>query len=77
MVSPNIQALTVGATDDTDARAYFSNYGSCLDIFGPGVDITSAWKGSDSATSTISGTSMACPHVSGMSSWMMIPGWYL
>eukprot|EP00057_Strongylocentrotus_purpuratus_P032334 XP_787278.2 PREDICTED: proteinase T [Strongylocentrotus purpuratus] len=64
-------ALTVGATDDTDARAYFSNYGSCLNIFGPGVDITSAWKGSDSATSTISGTSMACPHVSGVAALIL------
>ncbi|XP_071511541.1 aqualysin-1-like [Diadema antillarum] len=64
-------ALTVGATDNTDARAYFSNYGSCLNIFAPGVDITSAWKGSDSATSTISGTSMACPHVSGVAALVL------
>ena len=60
-----LQAITVGATDMTDTRASFSNYGSCLDIFAPGVDITSAWHTSDTASNTISGTSMACPHVSG------------
>lgn len=59
------QAITVGATDTDDSRAYFSNYGICVDIFAPGVGITSAWIGNDEATSTISGTSMACPHVSG------------
>ncbi|XP_041452907.1 aqualysin-1-like [Lytechinus variegatus] len=59
-------ALSVGATDSTDARASFSNYGSCVDIFAPGVSITSAWINSDIDTNTISGTSMACPHVSGV-----------
>ncbi|MFC7406683.1 S8 family peptidase [Georgenia alba] len=58
-------AVTVGATNDTDARADFSNIGSCVDLFAPGQDITSAWIGSDSATDTISGTSMASPHVAG------------
>ncbi|XP_072025591.1 aqualysin-1-like [Amphiura filiformis] len=58
-------AITVGATDASDVRASFSNYGSCLDIFAPGVDITSTWHTSNYATNTISGTSMACPHVSG------------
>jgi len=58
-------AITVGATDKTDARASYSNYGSCLDIFGPGSSITSAWHTSSSATNTISGTSMATPHVAG------------
>lgn len=57
--------LTVGATTITDARASYSNFGSCLDIFAPGSAITSAWIGSDSATNTISGTSMAAPHVAG------------
>jgi subtilisin family serine protease len=55
----------VGATTRTDARSSFSNYGSCLDIFAPGSSITSAWYTSTSATSTISGTSMAAPHVAG------------
>lgn len=58
-------AITVGATTRTDARASYSNYGSCLDLFAPGSDITSAWIGSNSATNTISGTSMATPHVVG------------
>jgi subtilisin family serine protease len=55
-------ALTVGATDRTDRRASFSNYGSCLDLFAPGVAITSDWL---TDTNTISGTSMAAPHVAG------------
>lgn len=58
-------AITVGATDSADAQAWFSNYGSCLDIYAPGVGITSAWIGSSTATNTISGTSMATPHVVG------------
>jgi len=58
-------ALTVGATDGTDSRAYYSNYGTCLDIFAPGSGVTSAWNTSDTATNTISGTSMATPHVTG------------
>jgi len=58
-------AITVGATTSTDARASYSNYGSCLDVFAPGSSITSAWYSSNSATNTISGTSMASPHVAG------------
>ena len=58
-------AITVGATTRTDARASFSNYGSCTDIFAPGDGITSAWATSNTATNTISGTSMASPHVAG------------
>lgn len=58
-------ALTVGATTSSDARASYSNYGRCLDMFAPGSAITSAWFGSTSATNTISGTSMASPHVAG------------
>jgi subtilisin family serine protease len=58
-------AITVGATTQTDARASFSNFGTCLDIFAPGQAITSAWMTSDSATNTISGTSMASPHSAG------------
>jgi subtilisin family serine protease len=59
------EAITVGATQIDDAQASFSNFGSCLDIYGPGVDITSSWNTDDSATNTISGTSMATPHVAG------------
>jgi subtilisin family serine protease len=58
-------ALTVGATTSGDAKASFSNYGSCVDINAPGVSITSAWNTSNTATNTISGTSMATPHVTG------------
>lgn len=58
-------AITVGATTSTDARASYSNYGSCLDIFAPGSSIKSDWMGSNTATNTISGTSMATPHVTG------------
>lgn len=59
-------ALTVGATTNTDARSSFSNFGTCLDLFAPGSSITSAWMTGDSATNTISGTSMATPHVAGV-----------
>ncbi|MCZ2824787.1 MULTISPECIES: S8 family peptidase [unclassified Modestobacter] len=59
-------ALTVGATDRSDAPASFSNYGACVDLFAPGVGITSAWHTSNTATTTISGTSMATPHVAGV-----------
>jgi aqualysin 1 len=59
-------AITVGSTTSSDARSSFSNYGSCLDIFAPGSSITSAWSTSDTATNTISGTSMAAPHVAGV-----------
>ena len=58
-------ALTVGATTRTDARASYSNFGACLDLFAPGSSITSAWYTSTTATNTISGTSMASPHVAG------------
>ena len=58
-------AITVGATTILDARASFSNFGSCVDIFAPGSGITGGWIGTPSATNTISGTSMATPHVTG------------
>ncbi|KUL41042.1 S8 family peptidase [Streptomyces regalis] len=59
------EAITVGATTSSDARASYSNYGSVLDIFAPGSSITAGWYTSDTATNTISGTSMATPHVAG------------
>jgi subtilisin family serine protease len=59
------EAITVNATSSNDARASFSNFGTCTDIFAPGQDITSAWNTNDTATNTISGTSMATPHVTG------------
>lgn len=59
------EALTVGATNSSDAKAPFSNYGASLDLFAPGVSITSAWNSDDHASKTISGTSMAAPHVAG------------
>jgi subtilisin family serine protease len=59
-------ALTVGATGSNDARASFSNYGTCLDLFAPGVSITSSTNSSDISTGTWSGTSMASPHVAGV-----------
>jgi subtilisin family serine protease len=58
-------ALTVGATTSSDARASYSNYGSCVDLFAPGSSIRSASSANDTATQTMSGTSMAAPHVAG------------
>jgi aqualysin 1 len=60
------EAITVGSSTSTDARSSFSNYGSIVDLFAPGSSITSAWSTSDTATRTISGTSMATPHVAGV-----------
>jgi subtilisin family serine protease len=60
------QAMTIGATEANDAKADFSDFGSCIDWFAPGVDITSAWNLTDTMTMTISGTSMATPHTAGV-----------
>lgn len=64
-------AITVGASTISDARAYFSNYGKCVDIFAPGLNILSTYIGSDSATATLSGTSMASPHIAGLLSYYL------
>ena len=61
--TPN--ALTVGASDITDTRASFSNFGKCLDLFAPGVNILSDFRGSNTATKSLNGTSMSAPHVAG------------
>jgi len=58
-------AITVGSTDSRDRRSSFSNYGRCVNIWAPGSSVLSAYHTSDSATRSLSGTSMACPHVSG------------
>ncbi len=60
------KALTVGASAIDDSRAYFSNWGKCTDIFAPGLNIQSTWIGSTTAINTISGTSMASPHICGL-----------
>ncbi|KAF5714636.1 subtilisin-like serine protease [Fusarium mundagurra] len=60
------EPVTVGASALDDSRAYFSNYGKCTDIFAPGLNIQSTWIGSKYAVNTISGTSMASPHIAGL-----------
>lgn len=68
------QALTVGATDGLDRRPAFSNYGACVDLSAPGVAVTSAWRGSATATARASGTSMAAPHVAGAAALVLARG---
>ncbi|MBW3571698.1 MAG: S8 family peptidase, partial [Gemmatimonadetes bacterium] len=57
---------TVASSTSTDAKSSFSNWGSCVELYAPGSAITSAWYTGDTATNTISGTSMASPHVAGV-----------
>jgi subtilisin family serine protease len=64
-------AVTVGASDNADARAYYSNWGPCVDVFAPGSNITAAWPTSDYDTNTISGTSMASPHAAGLAALLL------
>lgn len=68
------QAMTIGATDKTDTKTSWSNYGSCVDWFAPGLGITSAWYTSNTATNTISGTSMATPHTAGVAALYLAAG---
>lgn len=63
--------ISVGSTTNNDARSSFSNHGTCVDIFAPGSSITAAWIGGTSSTNTISGTSMAAPHVAGIAAKLM------
>ncbi|THH08936.1 hypothetical protein EW146_g8829 [Bondarzewia mesenterica] len=65
------KAVTVGASTLGDERAYFSNYGPCVDVFAPGLNILSTWIGSENASNTISGTSMASPHTAGLLAYLL------
>ncbi|KAL2134484.1 hypothetical protein VTI74DRAFT_11667 [Chaetomium olivicolor] len=64
-------ACTVGAINVADMRAYFSNYGSVVDVFAPGVDVVSSWIGGPENTNTVSGTSMASPHIAGLGAYLL------
>ncbi|KIH89792.1 proteinase T precursor [Sporothrix brasiliensis 5110] len=62
---------TVAASETVDDVAYYSNYGSVVDIFAPGTNVLSTWIGSTTATNTISGTSMATPHITGLGAYLL------
>ena len=64
-------AVTVGASTLGDERAYFSNHGKCVDVFAPGLNILSTWNGGNDTYNTISGTSMASPHICGLLAYLL------
>jgi cerevisin len=66
-----VKAVTVGASTLGDERAYFSNHGKCVDVFAPGMNILSTFKGSETAITTLSGTSMAAPHIAGLLAYFL------
>lgn len=65
------RAVTVGASTLGDERAYFSNHGKCVDVFAPGLNILSTWNSGNQSTNTISGTSMASPHICGLLAYLL------
>ncbi|GAA5977346.1 hypothetical protein JCM11641_000070 [Rhodosporidiobolus odoratus] len=70
-----VGAITVGASTIADERAYFSNHGKCVDIFAPGLNILSIWNSGERSINTISGTSMASPHIAGLAAYMLGTDW--
>jgi len=66
-----VNAVTVGASTLGDERAYFSNHGKCVDVFAPGLNILSTWNAGNETSNTISGTSMASPHICGLLAYLL------